>query len=218
MLGQPMSSGGEFPVSLAFNSAGDRLCVLNGGEVNGVKCFAVDGKTGLTGIPNTVRSLGLNLTTPAAGPAGTVSHILFNADGSQLLASVKGTPPQPGFVAVWDVAQNGSLSAQFKAVPPPSGGVLPFGMNLIPGKNAVFVTDPAVGVEVISPAGATKNATAVSVPGQGAICWTSYSAKTGSFYITDVIRSLVTEVGVSGNLSSSIVKVMSSAPLYTHAF
>jgi hypothetical protein len=202
MVGQPMSSGGEFPMSLAFNAAGNRLCVLNGGAVNGVKCFAVDAKAGLTGIVDTVRPTGINQTTPATGPAGSVSHVIFNEDGSQLIASIKGTPTDPGFLAVWDVAGDGSLSGNFTTVAPPAGGALPFGMNLIPGINAVLATDPAEGFDVIGlsgVSGASKNSTggvssANNVTGQGALCWTSHSAKTGNFYMTDILTSLVTEV------------------------
>jgi hypothetical protein len=211
MVGQPMSSGGEFPMSLAFNKAGDRLCVLNGGQVNGVKCFAVDSKNGLAGVSDTVRSLNINQTTPATGPAGSASHILFSEDGSQLIASVKGTPPTPGFLAVWDVAGDGSLSKEFKSVAPPAGGALPFGMNLIPGKNAVLATDPAGGFDVIDLAanGAGQSA-AVNVTGQMAVCWTSHSTKTGNFYLTDIGTSLVTEVNVDDNLKATVVKVRSS--------
>lgn len=36
MIGKPISSGGEFPVSLAVNKAGTQVCALNGGAVNGV--------------------------------------------------------------------------------------------------------------------------------------------------------------------------------------
>lgn len=36
-IGESVSSEGEFPMSLAFSSDGSRLCVLNGGTVNGVK-------------------------------------------------------------------------------------------------------------------------------------------------------------------------------------
>ncbi len=39
-IGNPISSEGEFPMSLAFNSDGNRLCVLNGGTVNGVMCVS----------------------------------------------------------------------------------------------------------------------------------------------------------------------------------
>jgi hypothetical protein len=209
MIGQPMSTGGEFPMSLAFNKAGSQLCVLNGGQVNGVKCFSVDAKNGLKGISNTVRSLNVNQTTPATGPAGSLSHLLFSEDGKQLIASVKGVPPTPGFVAVWDVAADGTLSKDFASVPPPKGGALPFGMSLIPGKNAVLATDPAIGFEVIDLASngtAGGASSAVNVTGQTAVCWASHSTKTGNFYLTDIGTSLVTEVNVDADLKPKIVK------------
>ena len=37
MIGQPVNSGGEFPVSVAFNANGNVLCALNSGKVNGVQ-------------------------------------------------------------------------------------------------------------------------------------------------------------------------------------
>ncbi|KAI0778962.1 hypothetical protein BD413DRAFT_122784 [Trametes elegans] len=215
-IGDPVSSEGEFPMSLAFNADGTRLCVLNGGMVNGVNCYAVDKKTGLTAIPNTLRSLNLNQTTPATGPAGSASQLLFSADGSQLMASVKGVPPTPGMIAVWDVAgADGALSADFTALAPPEGGLLPFSMTLVPGKNAVLATDPGVGFDVFDlGAGATAAAngtaggagSAVKIDGQSATCWSSFSKKTGNFYLTDIGTGIVTEVNVDDNLKGSIVK------------
>ena len=38
LLGLPVWSGGEFPMSAAFNEDGSRVCVLNGGKVAGVRC------------------------------------------------------------------------------------------------------------------------------------------------------------------------------------
>ncbi|KAI0828841.1 hypothetical protein BC628DRAFT_1487638 [Trametes gibbosa] len=204
-LGDVVSSEGEFPMSLAFNSDGNRLCVLNGGAVNGVNCYSVDKKTGLTALPNTLRSLGLNQTTPATGPAGSASHVVFSEDGKQLLASVKGVPPTPGMIAVWDVAEDGSLSADFKAVAPPEGGLLPFSMTVIPGKNAVLSTDPGVGFDVFD-FGSGNSSSAVKIDGQSATCWSSFSKKTGNFYLTDIGTAIVTEVKVDDNLKASIVK------------
>ena len=37
MVGSPVSSGGEFPVSIAINDQGTMACALNAGRVNGVK-------------------------------------------------------------------------------------------------------------------------------------------------------------------------------------
>ncbi|KAI0630852.1 hypothetical protein C8Q77DRAFT_230667 [Trametes polyzona] len=204
-LGEPVSTGGEFPMSLAFSSDGSRLCVLNGGAVNGVNCFAVDKKTGLKALPNTLRSLKLNQTTPATGPPGSASHLVFSEDGKQLMASVKGVPPTPGMIAVWDVSGDGALSADFKAVAPPQGGLLPFSMTVVPGKNAVLSTDPGVGFDVFDLSGANKSS-AVKIDGQSATCWSSFSTKTGNFYLTDIGTSIVTEVNVDDNLQAKIVK------------
>ena len=205
-IGNPVSSEGEFPMSLAFNADGSRLCALNGGFVNGVVCYTVDKQAGLKAIPNSLRSLNLNQTTPATGPAGSASHVIFSEDGKQLFASVKGVPPAPGFIAVWDVQDDGSLSADFQSMAPPSGGGLPFSMTLIPGKNAVLSTDPAVGFDVFDMSGGNASS-AVKIDGQSATCWSSFSKKTGNFYLTDIGTSIVTEVNVDDNLKASIVAV-----------
>ncbi|KAF5367574.1 hypothetical protein D9758_003704 [Tetrapyrgos nigripes] len=215
-VGLPVSSGGEFPVSLAFNSAGDSVCALNGGEVNGVNCFKVDKTKGLVPIAGTNRDLGLNQTTPANGPPGTASHIIFSEDGSQLIASIKGVPPTPGFLAIWDVAQDGSLSQDFNSLAPADGGLLPFSMTLIKGKSAILATDAGLGFDIfdLSAGGAQGNASQVAagkssanaIDGQVATCWSSFSPKTGNFYLTDVGTSLVTEIHVDDNLKGTLVK------------
>jgi hypothetical protein len=84
----------------------------------------------------TLRSLGLNQTTPA----GTTSYVIFSEDGKQPIASVEGTPPRPGFLAVWDVNQDNTLSPHFTKVAPGKGELLPFSMTVIPGKNQYFVS------------------------------------------------------------------------------
>ena len=107
-FGPPMSTGGEFPMSLAFNQDGSLLCVLNGGAINGVKyvysvvcistiidhvlyrCFHMDSELGLMPAANTWRPLGLNQTTPPTGPAGTASHIIFTEDQQNVVVAVKG--------------------------------------------------------------------------------------------------------------------------------
>lgn len=227
-------------MSLAINKAGNTVCALNGGAINGVRyvaqtkkpsqeasltgrcsCYSVNSTLGLVAMPNTVRPLNLNQTTPATGPPGSASHIIFSEDGSNLIASVKGVPPTPGFLAVWDVAEDGSLSDQFVSMAPASGGLLPFSMTVIPGANAILATDAGVGFDIFDMSGGASNATdstngtssnlssVVPIAGQGATCWSSFSQQTGNFYLTDIITSMVTEVNVSGNLTGSIVKVRS---------
>jgi hypothetical protein len=183
-------------------------------------CYSVNSTLGLVAMPNTVRSLNLNQTTPATGPPGSASHIIFSEDGSNLIASVKGVPPTPGFLAVWDVAEDGSLSEQFVSMAPATGGLLPFSMTVIPGADAILVTDPGVGFDIfdMSASNVTSGtngtnssssnlSSAVPIEGRGATCWSSFSQQTGNFYLTDIMTSIVTEVNVSGNLTGSIVKV-----------
>jgi len=214
MLGLPVSSEGEFPMSLAINNNGDQVCVLNGGEVNGVICFDVDQQLGLVSNPNTLRSLSLNQTTPATGPPGSASDIIFSEDGTQLIASIKGIPPTPGFLAIWDIADDGSLSENFTSVAPPSGGLLPFSMTSIPGTSAVLVTDPGIGFDVfdLSQTDNSSSSSAVPINGQSATCWSSFSNKTGNFYLTDVGTSIVTEVNVGQNLTGTVVNQYPQQP------
>lgn len=166
-------------------------------------------------ISNSLRSLSLNQTTPPNGPPGTTSHVIFSEDGSKLIASVKGVPPTPGFLAVWDVAADGSLSQDFTKVSPPAGGLLPFSMTVVEGQNAVLVTDPGVGFDLIdlsastlsSPNTTSAKDSAIPITGQSATCWSSFSSKTGNFYLTDIGTSIVTEVNVDQNLKGTIVQV-----------
>jgi len=207
MVGQPVSTGGEFPVSVTISKQSGNVCVLNGGKVNGINCFKQDPKLGLIQLDDAQRSLGLNQTTPATGPAGSVSHVLFSEDGKQVIASVKGVPPKPGFLAVWDVdSKTGALSKDFTKVTP-EGGLLPFSMSVIPGKNAVLATDAGVGFDIFDfKNGKNASSTAVPIEGQSATCWSTFSPKTGNFFLTDIGTGQVTEVNVDDKLKGTIVK------------
>ncbi|RDX50267.1 hypothetical protein OH76DRAFT_1455466 [Lentinus brumalis] len=202
-IGDPVSSEGEFPMSVAFTADGSRLCVLNGGAVNGVNCFKVDKKQGLVQLPNTLRYLGLNQTTPPNGPPGSVSHITFTEDGSKLVASYKGNNG-PGYLNVWDVQQDGSLSTQATQVPLASGGMVAFSLTHIPGENAFLLTDPGVGFAIVDLSG-KKRDSSVAVNGQMATCWSARSVTTGNYYTIDVGGNMIREVHIDGNLKGGVV-------------
>lgn len=187
LIGEPVATGGEFPVSVAVHPDNSMVCVLNGGAINGVQCFNVDKQTGLKAIANTNRSLNQKgLTTSPTGPAKTVSHIIFNQDGKSLLASVKGDDKDPGFVAVWEVkvevqpnvrTRTGTrtLSEQFKKITVPTGAKLPFGMAVVPDKNAILATDAAIGFSVLNLSATANdqfggNSNVVEIKGQNATC------------------------------------------------
>ncbi|KAJ3501360.1 hypothetical protein NLJ89_g9371 [Agrocybe chaxingu] len=220
MVGNPVSTGGEFPVSVAFSAARNMACVVNGGAVTNVNCYKPDAELGLVAIRGTNRPLTLPAlqTTPPSGPAGTVSDIIFSEDSSKLLVSVKGVPPAPGFLASWDVAENGTLSEDFVSSKPAEGGLLPFSLTLVNGKNALLATDAGVGFETFDlstlngASSAPAKSQVVPIEGQGATCWSNFSNKTGTYFLTDIITSIVTEVDVLGDLSGSIVKQYPLAP------
>ncbi|KAF8873063.1 hypothetical protein CPB84DRAFT_1854178 [Gymnopilus junonius] len=214
LLGRPVPSGGDFPQSVAINSRGTDVCVLNGGKVNGVNCYATHPIFGLLPRANSIRLLNRNQTNPPSGPLGSLSSIIFSPDDSRLLAAVKGTPTAPGFIATWAVGFDGLLSSQYgKSTPAPGGGV-PFSLTPIPGTNAYIATDAALGFDIFNFASSNNrnstleaaSSTVTAIPGQGALCWSTYSSKSGNFYLIDTMTDIVSEVQVDGNLNGSLVK------------
>ncbi|KAJ7240007.1 hypothetical protein C8J57DRAFT_1371961 [Mycena rebaudengoi] len=199
MIGSPVSSGGDFPQSLAINKEGSRVCVVNGGKTNGVSCFKYDDKKGLIPLKNTIRSLGLNQTTPPSGPANTPSHVIFSPNEQQLIVSVK--MPPSGFLAMWDISSDGALSTKSHSF---VGGALPFSLLNVPGKDAIIATDPSVGYQIFD--FKSKSVSATAIPGQGAICWSVFSQKTDNFYLVDVGASIISEVHLGRSLNGTIVK------------
>ncbi|KAF8903685.1 hypothetical protein CPB84DRAFT_1773887 [Gymnopilus junonius] len=197
LLGRPIPSGGDFPQSVAFNSKGTDVCVLNGGKVNGVNCFVTHPIFGLFPKANNIRLLNRNQTTPPT-----------------VIAAVKGIPPIPGFIATWTIGFDGLLSSQYIKSTPAEGGALPFSLTPIPGTNAILATDPALGFEIFNFASnnnrnsqlVAASSTVTTVPGQAAICWSTYSPKSGNFYLIDAALDIVTEIHIDKNLKSSLVK------------
>ncbi|KDR76703.1 hypothetical protein GALMADRAFT_96414 [Galerina marginata CBS 339.88] len=205
MIGTPTSSEGEFPISVAINSKATMVCVLNGGAVNGINCYTPDAKLGLIAIPNTLRYLGLNVTTPPSGPVATASTIVFSEDDQTLIVAVKG-PPAPGFLAAWSIAADGSLSAEAVKSLPATGGGFMFSLTPIPGKNAFLSADPGSGFDIFNFTGLSATSSVVPIKGQITTCWSSYAPKSGNFFLTDLGNSTITEVNIDSNLKGSIVK------------
>jgi len=198
MVGKPVNSGGEFPVSVDASLKTGDVCVLNGGKVNGVKCFKVDPTHGMK-PHDRFYSFGLNQTTPPSGPPNSVSHVLFSADGSRLRASVKGTPPSTsGFIATWNVAHDGTLSSSFTKTSPPSGdGLLPFGMaNIVGASDAIMATDPALGLTIYDFSKPKTAYAPLTIDGQLATCWAEYSKVTSSYWLSDLDANRIYEVSV----------------------
>ncbi|KAF8638263.1 hypothetical protein AX17_002285 [Amanita inopinata Kibby_2008] len=199
-VGRPVPSGGDFPNSVVFNKAGDRLCVLNTGTNNGFMCYVVDNRRGLRVIPGTFRPLGLNQTIPATGPMNAASQLRFSPDESQLHVSVKGWDliNTRGFLATYDVNLNcpssAAISSNGNRILTDMVGLRPFGMQMIRGRNAVITADPIAGFDIFDLDKGTSHSTHVF--NNGATCWVQYNARTGHYYLIDAGSSLVTELSI----------------------
>jgi hypothetical protein len=195
------SSYGETPTSLAYSSALRMLCVLNGGTANGIACFSVDATYGLTPLPQTFKSFGLQLPSLPKSPLGTVSDLQFTRDSTRLLVAVKGNPkgePQPtqSFIASFPVTSAQSLGEPFVNSPV---GTLPYSMTLIPGTGtgragddqAFVFTDPGVdseyglGLVRVASNGQITTGVTVPIPGQRLSCWSDFSTRTGNLFTVD---------------------------------
>jgi hypothetical protein len=206
LVGEPVSSLGHFPSSLAVNPKDGRLCVLNAGAVNGVMCYTPDTKKGLLKFGD-FHDLGADLLSPPTGPPGALSQVLFSDDGRKMFVAAKGRrEPAPyfvGYVATWDVNEDGSIVEGFtKTYPPVEAGALrPFGAATIPGTHALMVSDPEIGATIYDFTD-SNNGTVVpiNIRGQASNCWTNYANSTDTYFMADFPISTIWEVKIEENL------------------
>ena len=204
-------SGGDFPIAVAYSGPKMLLCALNGGANNGVQCFTAT-DSGLVALPSsTYQPLGVMETTPPSGPGGSLSDITFNTDGSLLFVSAKGVPgsnrTNNGFIATFTVSGAGATATlSMVAKSSPMGSVLPFSLTLLPGTDTIVYTDPSSGYGVASYTtnGALSASAIYPVPGQGANCWSAYSAVSGDVFLSDPGAKIINEVSVNGTQSTLI--------------
>lgn len=138
-----------------------------------------------------------------------------------------------GFIAVWEVANDGSLSKNFTSLPTTAGVLVsahadfelnffrseqrvfapfykPFGLALIPGQEALIASDPAIGATTLTFGSSnirSVTSKAIPIPGQKASCWVERSTKTGAYYVVDAGTSTITEITLDdATIEGKIVK------------
>ncbi|KAJ7263945.1 hypothetical protein C8J57DRAFT_1333208 [Mycena rebaudengoi] len=198
MIGQPISTQGNFPVSATIDGKSGNVCILNGGKVNGVSCYTVDLRKGLVPIQDSVRSLELDLKTPPENPDNTPSQIAFSDDGKRLFASVKGSKDSAGFLAVWTVNDDGSLSEDFEKNTP-DGGQNPASLTLVRGADALMNTDIGNGINIFDFGnGSAKavNTQSLKLDGSKHTAWGEFSDATRNYYISDSDTDIYTEISI----------------------
>ncbi|KAL4779248.1 hypothetical protein BJX76DRAFT_365440 [Aspergillus varians] len=220
LVGQPALVPGDFPSSVAVSSKSHLVCVGTTGARAGVSCTTYD-SSGL-GQMDRLRPFALNQTTPPVGVPNTLSHILFSADESALFATVKGdgSANNPGFFSAFPVHYGRSsetaarLARKDVRSSPHDTGLL-FGATTSSCPGRVFVTDPGFGVAVLDVEEHTYKATLLSkvvVPGQAAVCWAAYSARTNAVFITDVAVNRLVEIDATDFSILSIASLPNDGP------
>jgi hypothetical protein len=207
LVGKPVMNGLEFPNSVAVNKNNGVVCATWTGKFNGVECFRPTG-SGLKAIPNSKRSLNIpNQTTPANFESEvSTSNIVFSEDGSKLFIVFKGThgpegailqPGLHGFMMLFHVNKDGSLSTTSTITTVQRPGLLPFAAVPIPGTQALAVVDPTSGGEIWDfSKGDTAEIQYVTIPTNKMVCWLSYSPTTGHYFATDFDVGQIIELSI----------------------
>jgi hypothetical protein len=199
MVGQPASTLGEFPMSVALSATLSQACVANSGAKAGIACFSMCSQKGLMPLDTELRSFDINQTTPPLGPTNTVSQTFFNNDSTALLTTVKGNPAvnNTGFLSVFPVVNNAVSTQDVRSSP--AGTAVLFGTALIPDSSNIFVTDASFGSATLSLSSSNIASVSASTPitDQKATCWATFSDATGSAFVTDVGVNHLVEVDVT---------------------
>lgn len=207
LVGKPVSTLGEFPVSVALSTKMKLACVANSGAKAGLACFRTSAKTGLTPLSEKLlTTFDIGQSTPAIGPLNSVSHTLFNADASALITTVKGDPTtnKPGFVSVLPIQNACPVAPDIRSSP--NGTAVLFGSVIIPSKRSslnspteLFATDASFGATTLSlsPSFKFSSLTKTTIPAQTATCWATFSALTRTAFVTDVGKNRLVEIDPS---------------------
>ncbi|KZV74110.1 hypothetical protein PENSPDRAFT_749607 [Peniophora sp. CONT] len=212
-IGEPVPSGGEFPQSIAWNNAGTRMCVLNGGLKSTVQCFIVDKKGNLTDIASGEITTYHQTSNPPQGPAGTPSQVLFTADQGGVIVIAKGIPSDlannPGYMRVWPLADNGTFAkTPFEAnITQPIGG-LTFSLSQSPGRLVYVGADSTHGGLVVDMTAGPNHAIfqPIHLPNNKGNSRSVSAPKTGTFFISDSLSDKINEIALGENLNATLVR------------
>lgn len=218
LVGKPVSTFGEFPVSVALSIKKKLACVANTGAIAGLACYRTSAKTGLTPLSEKLlTTFDIGQSTPATGPFNSVSQTLFNADASALITILKGIPKtkNTGFVSVLPIQNDYPVIPDVRSSP--NGTVVLFGSVIIPSSRSsteLFATDAAFGTTTLSLSPSLKfsSFTKTTIPGQIATCWATFSPLTRTAFVTDVATNRLVEIDPSTGTTLQITTLPNKNP------
>ena len=200
-LNQVLSSGGEFPNSIAVH--GNLVYVANAGGAGSVSGFSILGQH-VVPIAGSARSLGLDDTNPSNFHTGP-GQVIFSPNGSELLVNTK---EATNSIDVFQVGPAGYLSAAPAVTPDDSSG--PFAFAFTPSGQLVVaeVAIAALHTFAFGPHG-TLTSLAASVPdGQVAQCWVI--AADGFYYVANAGSADLSEYTVAADGTPSLVAAVAA--------
>ena len=204
LVGQPVWTGGDFPLTVAVSADLGIACVGNAGANSGVACIRFD-ENGLTAFDE-IRPLPMGQTTPPVGPGNGIADVLFNDDESALLVIVKGnnTAAVKGFIASYAVDASARQISYSDQEFVPDVARLMFGTTTIPGTRNILVSDAGFGAMIFSVDDLSWPIAITNITNQVATCWAVISPVSGTGFVDDIIVSQLVEIDLA---SGAIVSV-----------
>lgn len=215
---QVVASGGDFPVSVTAEHG--LVYVLNGGGDGSVSGYRVNGDQ-LVPISGSIRSLGLNNTTPP-NFLSSPGQVTLSPSGGQLIIPTKSN----GVIDVFRINPTGRPSDP--SIQNPSAGAVPFtasfdasGHLIVTEAGGVVEGEGSVSSYVLNPNGTLTTVSAAVANGQTATCWDAfsrgflYAVNTGSSTISGYVDaqgslSLLDPSGVTAPTNAGPIDVASS--------
>ena len=188
-----VSSGFEYPVSIALNTRDAIACVVNTGTTNGVRCYDYSsGTLNVIALWDRNLNIGPELQTPPNGPFNGTGDIVFTPDLNALVIGLRLNFNGSLLVLPIDYSTSTLAATPISVVPQDSKA--PYSLSWLNSAGALLVTDPVLaGVSLLnidSTSGSSDAATTAPyrLPtnidvSYGALCWSVYSAVTGSWYL-----------------------------------
>ncbi|KAI5926672.1 hypothetical protein F4810DRAFT_707210 [Camillea tinctor] len=192
-IGEPVSTGGTFPNSVAYSRELGLLCVLNSGNVGGVSSFRVNGigseNPGLEPLGDLFPLPISQSDSPATGPLNTAGDIAFNPSRSALFVLLKfdGVAQSPGAIFAFPVDKKARTLVPAPVESRPAGLLAPYSITFL-GKDdtQAVLSDAGFGatfIKVSYPSLEVTISNSVVISMTSAPCWTVYAEKLNIMFL-----------------------------------
>ena len=190
LMGEPVSSGGKVPNTVAYSARNKIVCVANTGPEAGVMCYRMSDCGSLEPQGN-YRPLPVDQTPIPLGPPNTVSDISFNPSETAVFVTIKGDGTGSGYVYAFPVV-DGCVS-DHAVVSRPEELKLDFSITFMTDESAV-ISDPSYGASFVHIDDDLKVSVShlINITGEGATCWSRYSREFDSVFIFDAASPNIT--------------------------